>query len=623
MNGTIKTANMRLPVVVVGHVDHGKSTLLGRLLFETDSLPQGKVESIKEMIERRNTQFEWSFVLDAFKAERDQAITIDTTQIDLRTSERDYLLIDAPGHEEFLKNMITGAANATAAVLVIDAAEGVRDQTQRHAYLLKLLGIQEAIVVVNKMDLVNYAQDVFEKISVEIRSYLKELQVPCVEVIPVAARDGDNMLKLSRQTPWYKGLTVLEGLQSLHGTEPLIDKPLRLPVQDVYHFDARRLVVGRIESGRIKVGDEVSFAPNGKVAIVTGLEQWNANPKVSAGAGESVALTLDRELFIERGQIIHSNRSPNVTHDLRVRLVWFSRTELTLGTKLQVKFMTSTHHVNVSSIDAVIDLDNLSPSAAEKISQNNIAEVMLHSRTPFAVDSMDELAPTARGVLFDKDKVVGGCVVLSESDTGSTRNIFPTGHRVSAEQRVLANGHRSGVLWLTGLSGSGKSTLAMKLEQEIFKRGWQVYVLDGDNVRDRLNRDLGFSPEDRSENIRRVAEVARLLADSGSIVITAFISPYRVDRDRAREIASGNFHEIYIEADVGVCEGRDPKGLYARARKGEIKEFTGIDAPYEAPGGADLVVDTEHNSIERCIELLSNYVDDTFAYASSARKDVA
>ena len=336
MDHEVKGIVERLPVVVVGHVDHGKSTLLGRLLFETDSLPEGKLESLREMINRRSTEFEWSFVLDAFKAERDQAITIDTTQIDLRTVSRDYLLIDAPGHEEFLKNMITGAANATAALLVIDVAEGVRDQTQRHAYLLKLLGVREVAVIVNKMDLVKHVREAFVAVSNEIRSYLKELGVPCQDVIPVTARHGDNLVSLSEKMPWYQGSTVIDALGAFSSSSPLIDKPLRLPVQDIYHFDARRIVVGRIESGRIKVGDEIEFAPNGKVAVVTGLERWNATPKVSAGAGESVALTLDRDLFIERGQIIHSDNSLHVTHDLRVRLIWFSRTALELSGKLQV-----------------------------------------------------------------------------------------------------------------------------------------------------------------------------------------------------------------------------------------------------------------------------------------------
>lgn len=618
-----KDADLILPVVVVGHVDHGKSTLLGRLLFETDCLPEGKIDSIKAMINRRGTQFEWSFVMDAFKAERDQGVTIDTTQIELRTQDRDYLLIDAPGHEQFLKNMITGAANAAAALLVIDVAEGVRDQTQQHAYLLKLLSIQEVVVIVNKMDLVDHAQNPFEDVSRQIRSYLEEIDIQCQTVIPVTARDGDNLVALSERMSWYRGPTVVKALEALSPASLLIDKPLRLPVQDVYHFDARRIVVGRIESGRLKVGDEVSFSPTGKVATITGLERWNAAPKISAGAGESVALTLDRELFIERGQIIHSRNSPHITHDLAVRLIWFARIPLELGAKLQVKFMTSTHQVTIAAITAVIDLEGLTFSDAERVEQNTVAEVVLHSRTPFAVDSVDELAPTARGVLFDNFNVVGGCVVLNRSSSTESRNIYPTGHRISVEQRALANGHRSGVLWFTGLSGSGKSTLAMALEQELFKRGWQPYVLDGDNVRDRLNRDLGFSPYDRSENIRRVAEVARLIADSGNIVITAFISPYQVDRERAREIAPGAFHEIYIKASLDVCEDRDPKGLYAKARRGEISEFTGIDAPYEAPGQANLVVDTESQTIEQCVEMLARYVEDTFAYVPSVRKDVA
>ena len=614
LRGKLKDTDLMLPVVVVGHVDHGKSTLLGRLLYETGSLPEGKIETIKAMINRRSTQFEWSYVMDSFKAERDQGITIDTTQIELRTDFRHYLLIDAPGHEDFLKNMITGAATATAALLVVDVVEGVREQTKRHAYLLKLLGVREVVVIVNKMDLISHEESLFNNIHSRVQSYLENLNLACRAVIPVTSCDGDNLISLSERTPWYNGSTVIQALHSLKPTPQLIDKPLRLPVQDIYHFHSRRIVVGRIESGSLKVGDQINFSPSGKLAAVTSLEQWDGSSKISAGAGESVALTLDRELFIERGQILHTGRLPHVTHDLTVRLIWFAQSSLELGAKLQVKFMTSTHQVTVAEVKAVIDLETLTLLNDKSIVQNTIAEVVLHSRTPFAVDSVEDIAPTARGVLFDNFAVVGGCVTLNLSDSNSQRNIFPVGQGINAEQRALANGHKSGVLWFTGLSGSGKSTLATIVEQVLFKRGWHSYVLDGDNLRDGLNRDLGFSPNDRSENIRRVSEVAGLLSDSGSIVITAFISPYKVDRERARDIVPGAFHEIYIKADLEVCEGRDPKGLYAMARRGEINDFTGIDSPYESPEQPDLVVDTANNSVEQCVELLTSYIDDAFGH---------
>ena len=613
-----------LPIVVVGHVDHGKSTLLGRLLYETDNLPDGKVEAIETMIERRGTQFEWSFVLDAFKAERDQGITIDTTQIELRTRGTDYLLIDAPGHEEFLKNMITGAANATAALLVIDVVEGVREQTHRHTYLLKLLGVREVVVIVNKMDLVGYKQEAFNAVKQEIASYLVELDINCCGIIPASAREGGNLVDLTANMPWYSGSTVLASLEFFAPPTGLIEKSLRLPVQDIYHFDHRRIVVGKIESGRLKVGDEVGFAPNGKRAVITGLEVWNGKPKVSAGAGEAVALTLDRELFIERGQIIYdTGKGPNISHDIKVRLIWFARLPLSLGSKLQVKFQTATHQVTVAEIKAVIDLDTLSLGKAEIVEQNSVAEIVLHSRTPFAVDPINELEPTGRGVLFDSYNVVGGCVVLGEIGKKNERHIYPTGHRVDSEQRSMANGHRSGVLWFTGLSGSGKSTLAMALEHKLFQRGWRSYVLDGDNVRERLNSDLGFSPEDRGENIRRVAEVARLIADSGNIVISAFISPYEADRELAREISERDFHEIHIKASIETCEERDPKGLYAKARRGEIGQFTGVDAPYEAPENADLVIDTNKLSVEESVHILTKYVDEVFSHISLDRADLS
>jgi len=608
-------------IVIVGHVDHGKSTLIGRLLYDTDSLPPGKVEELEAVSARRGMAIEWSFVLDAFQAERDQAITIDTTQIWFKTALRDYVIIDAPGHREFLKNMVSGAASADAAIVVIDAAEGVREQSRRHAYLLHLLGIRQVAVVVNKMDLVGFEQARFEEVSKEITEYLASIGARPMVIVPISARDGDNMAKRSWRTPWYDGPTVLSALDAFHGHPGLGAQPLRLPIQDVYKFDARRILAGRIESGAIGVGDTVLFSPSNKTARVRSIEAWpdESRPQ-TAGAGEAVGITLDEQLFVERGEIAsHVENPPKLSTVFHARLFWLGRKPLAVGSRYKLKLLTQEADVTVQSIERIVDTQTLESSAGEAVERNAVAEVTLRSRRVLGLDDYGDLPKTGRFVLIEDYDTVGGGVISMEGlpdqrqaiEVKST-NVISVEHRLTADTRAARNGHHGGVLWFTGLSGAGKSTLAMEVEQRLFAKGYQVYVLDGDNVRRGLNANLGFSPEDRTENIRRVGEAAALFADSGVICITAFISPYRVDRDRARASAPGLFHEIYIKADVETCEQRDPKGLYKKARAGEIAQFTGISAPYEPPEAPDLVVDTAGESISQSVESIIRYVEKVF-----------
>ncbi|HEX2478658.1 MAG TPA: adenylyl-sulfate kinase [Geminicoccaceae bacterium] len=611
----------KLKIVIVGHVDHGKSTLVGRLFHDTGSLPEGKLETIKAVCERRGMPFEWAFLMDALQAERDQGVTIDTAQIQFRTKARDYVIIDAPGHKEFLKNMITGAASSEAALLLIDAAEGVREQSRRHGYLLHLLGVRQVAVLINKMDLVGYSAERFGDVAEEYREYLAGLGVSPTGFIPISAREGDGIAERSKAMRWYQGPTVLEALDQFVPGTPPVDLPLRLPIQDVYKFDQRRILVGRIASGRLAVGDELVFSPSNKAAKVKSIEGWSV-PELpgAAASGQSVGITLEDQIFVERGEVAsHRAQPPIESNVFRARVFWLGRAALEPGNRYTLKLNTSETDVTVQSIESVIDTGDLSSRPAELLERNGVAEVVLRTRGLLALDEHRANPLTGRFVLVEDHLPVGGGIISMEGYpdqreliTRRATNITTVGHGVANEARIARNGHKGGVLWFTGLSGSGKSTLALALEARLFAKGYHVYVLDGDNIRDGLNANLGFSPADRAENIRRVGEVAALFADAGFLVITSFISPYRADRERARRAAPEAFHEIFIEAPLEVCEGRDPKGLYKRARTGEIPEFTGVSSPYEPPEAAELVIHTGEHAVDDCLSELMAYVEQEF-----------
>ncbi len=601
-----------MPIVIVGHVDHGKSTLVGRILHDTNSLPDDKVAQLRALSEKRGLDLEWSFLLDALQIERDQGITVDTTQVWFRTPQRRYVIIDAPGHKEFLRNMLSGAAQAEAAILVIDASLGVGEQTRRHAYVLELLGLQQVIVAVNKMDLIGYDETRFQSVAEEIRDYLADLRIAPAAIVPISARHGDNVLARGSATAWYAGPTLIEVLDAAAPRPALTDRPLRLPIQDVYRVGDRRLIVGRVESGSVAVGQVLRFAPHGAVARVAGLESWGRpGAKLQAAAGECVALTLDEEIFVERGHLASEiDTSPIETNLLSTKVIWLDREPLAAGRRLTLRLGTARHDVTVEAIDRVIDVQGLGSRAGGGVEQNGVAMIQLRSRSRMAVDTFEANARTGRGVLIDGFRVVGGCVV--ERAVAVQANVFGVRSTVERHEREEVSGHRGGVLWLTGLSGAGKSTLAMGLQRRLFGRGRQVYVVDGDNLREGLNRDLGFSPAERSENIRRAAEVARLFAEAGFIVLVSLISPLAVDRQRARRLIGEDFREIYVRADLAACRARDPKRLYARAEAGEIPEFTGVSAPYEAPTAPDLIVDTTALGIDDAVAALESFVEANF-----------
>jgi len=613
-----------LKIVIVGHVDHGKSTLIGRLFHDTGSLPEGKTEAIQKMCERRGMPFEWAFLMDALKAERDQGITIDVSQIHFKTALRDYVLIDAPGHREFIKNMVTGAAQADAAVLVVDAQEGVQEQTRRHGYLLHLLGVHQVAVVINKMDIVEFSKARYQEVAAQVNDYLAGIGIDLqhTAIVPVSSRDGDNIVTLSKRMAWYDGVTLAEALDIFQPPLPPLELPLRFPVQDVYKFDDRRIFAGRIESGHLHDGDVLLFSPSNKTARIRSIEAWNTKDKVMAvRAGQCVGVTLDEQLFVERGEMASLvTNPPMLTNVFRGRLFWLGRNPLAEGNRYKLKLGTAEHMVEVEKIERVVDVQELGTADTKVVERNSVAEVVFRTRRQIAVDPFSINMLTGRFVIVEDYDIVGGGLISMDGyadqwpgQTVRSTNITRVEHRVGIDERSEANGHKGGILWLTGLSGAGKSTLGFSLEQHLFRKGYQVYVLDGDNVRHGLCADLGFSPEDRVENIRRVGHAAGLFARAGFVVITAFISPYRADRDRIRAIDPEIFHEVHIDADLATCEGRDPKGLYAKARRGEIEDFTGISAPYEPPVSPELVINTANHSVEECLVQLDKYVSNVLA----------
>jgi bifunctional enzyme CysN/CysC len=609
----------QLKIVIVGHVDHGKSTFVGRLFHDTGSLPEGKLEQLQAVAQRRGTPFEWANLMDALQAERDQNITIDTAQIWFRTKKRQYVIIDAPGHKEFLKNMVTGAANADAALLVIDAAEGIQEQSRRHGYLLNLLGIRQVAVLVNKMDLQEYSQERFNGIERDFRVFLKSVGVTPSCFIPISARHGDNIAERSAKMPWWQGRTVVETLDDFQLTDTPSGKPLRFPVQDIYRFDDRRILAGRIESGTLKVGDRLVFSPSNKSSTVKTIERWNAPAATKAEAGESIGVTLTEQIFVSRGAV--AAQESNLPHELNrfsARLFWLGREPFKKGKTYKIKLATQECPCEIDEIKRVIDSSTLEAITRDQpfVGRNEVAEITLRTKMPMAFDAHADVPPLGRFVIVDGLEVSGGGIIIADNYPKRTpdrfqksHNIFWSQGKVTSAQRAERNGHEGRVLWLTGLSASGKSTIANELERELFNVGQHVYVLDGDNMRHGLCSDLGFSPRDRKENIRRIGEAAKLFADAGIICVTAFISPYRSDRDLVRQILEpGKFAEIYVNAPLTVCEQRDPKGLYAKARAHQIKDFTGVSAPYEPPLKPELELLTDQLSVHECVAKIIEFL---------------
>jgi bifunctional enzyme CysN/CysC len=603
-NGTTRP---QVRIAIVGDVDDGKSTLVGRLLYETGSLPEDRLAMLKEASARRGMSFEWSFLLDALQTERDQGITIDTTQIRFRTGARDIVLIDAPGHTEFLRNMITGAAQADAAVLLIDAQQGVREQTRRHCYLLHLLGVAQVAVVVNKMDLVDFSAARFQAICDEISARLIDLGMTPTAMIPVSARDGDGVARRSERIGWYTGPTVVDALDALIPARSLDASPLRLPVQAIYKFDDRRIVAGRIESGMLSAGDEVVIMPAGKIARIKTVENWPVTPVVGPqSAGRSVGVTLDRELFVERGDVIaHLSTAPRDTRRIRARIFWLHDASLAVGARILLRIATREVRATVAAIEKAIDPGDLESVAATAIARHHVGEVDLALAQLIAADAYVDNPRAGRLVIEIDGRIAGGGLVLSvNAEHRATVDIVPVESALQPAERSARYRHDGAVVWLTGLPGSGKSTLARALERSIFEAGGVPVLLDGDTLRNSVNADLGFSPAHRSENVRRLAKIAMHLAHLGHIAIVAAISPVQADRDRARTSGGEKFYEVYVSTDRAVCEARDAKGHYAKARAGQLKGFTGVTNQYEVPLDADVSIDCGDCSVAQAVAIV-------------------
>jgi len=613
---TVVETQSQLRVVTVGHVDHGKSTLIGRLLNDNGNLPEGKVEELRAISERRGVAFEWSFVLDALQSERDQAITIDTTRIWLRTPQREVVLIDAPGHKEFLRNMVTGASDADAALLVVDARDGVSEQTRRHALLLELIGVEQVVVAVNKMDSVGFDEARFEEIRRELGPILERIGIAPRAFVPISARGGDMVAERGTNLPWYTGPTVFTAMLALDRRSRATDGSLRIAVQGVVRHDLQRIFVGRVISGTLSVGDEIMVSPARRTAHVRSIETWPHAPKAEARTGESVGFTLDGPLYVDRGDVVSSvGEAPTLSKIFRARLLWLGQRLLHVGDRFRLQIGTRQANVEVDSFDRIIDIESLNRNDADAVQTHDVAEVVLRSSELLALDRVARHAELGRFILLDGlDIVAGGTVldVLTNPKAQNTKNLVAVA-LLDNDSRAWSNGHRGAVIWLTGLPAAGKSTIAVAVERRLFEQGHHAYVLDGDNLRQGLNSDLGFSPEDRHENIRRAGEVAALFADAGIIAIASFISPHRADRELARRAAGKDFHEIYVKADTALCEARDPKGHYRKARAGEIPDFTGINNDYEPPLDPRLTLDTGTLSVDECVAAVLDYIDDHVA----------
>lgn len=618
----ISSQDAATPIVIVGHVDHGKSTLIGRLLHDTDNLQEGKVAQIIESSKKRGLKIEWSFLLDSLQIERDQGVTVDSTRIPFLLGGREFVIVDAPGHRQFLRNMITGAADAEAAVLVVDAAEGAREQTRRHAMLLHLIGIRHVIVLLNKVDLLDFDQKKIEAVEQSVSELLGKLDLEAALFVPASARDGDNIAARSDRMPWYKGPTLTEALAQVPSPASRANLPLRLPVQDVYRFNDKRYVAGRIERGRVRVGDTVIIGTQKTPARIASIESWHTAPQVSAVAGQSIAVTLEPDVIPDRGDLLHLPEAPPVEASrIRTRLFWLRQEPLRVGESFKLRLATAEHAVTVTSIDSVLNLEDLTEQPGEEVPAEGFAEITLSAAENVQFDPFVPGTADGRGVLVDRQqRIVGGAPLIEAATIAAGEKVIhPSASTVTLQDRERAKGHRGGVFWLTGLSGAGKSTLARGAEAALFASGLDVTVLDGDTLRSGLCKDLGFSEADRTENVRRAAEVARILRDAGEIVLVALISPLQSDRALARQVIGDGFAEIFVDADLITCEQRDPKGLYAAARSGKITGFTGIDAPYEAPQSPALHLKTSSGTAESVVKTLAAFVKDATTLSSVTR----
>jgi bifunctional enzyme CysN/CysC len=597
-----------LRFITCGSVDDGKSTLIGRLLYEAGLLYDDQLAALEADSRKVGTQggdLDFALLLDGLMAEREQGITIDVAYRFFSTDKRKFIVADTPGHEQYTRNMVTGASTADAAILLVDAGKGLLPQTRRHSYLASLLGIRHVVLAVNKMDLVGYAHPTFAAIESDYRAFAAQIGLEDVRCIPVAALHGDNVVSLSARMPWYQGPTVLGYLETVEIDHARLERaPFRMPVQWVNrpHADFRGFA-GLVAGGTVRPGDRVRVLPSGRESRVARLAAADGD-LAQAVPGQSITLVLADEIDVSRGDVIAAADSPaGVADQFEATVVWMSDQPMLPGRPYWLKIGAKTVGATVSHLKYRVNVNTLEHLAAKRLGLNEIGVGNLALDRPIAFDAYRDNRDTGGFILIDRltNHTVGAGML--HFALRRSQNIHWQATDLHKQVRALQKGQRACVLWFTGLSGAGKSTIANLVEQRLYGRSLHTYLLDGDNVRHGLNRDLGFTDEDRVENIRRVAEVARLMVDAGLIVLVSFISPFRSERAMARGLLeAGEFVEIFVDVPLAVAEERDPKGLYRKARRGELKNFTGIDSPYEMPERPEVHIDTTATTPERAAE---------------------
>jgi bifunctional enzyme CysN/CysC len=586
-----------LRFITCGSVDDGKSTLIGRLLYESklifdDQLAQLAADS--QRIGTRGGELDFALLVDGLAAEREQGITIDVAYRFFSTERRKFIVADTPGHEQYTRNMVTGASTAELAVILVDARKGVLVQTRRHSFLVHLIGIPRIVLAVNKMDLVGYARAAFEDIVAQYREFAARLGLTDFTPIPLSAVYGDNVLKRSDKMPWYSGPALLEHLETVEVDAWLAGRPFRLPVQWVNRPNAEfRGFAGLIASGSLRPGDRLRVLPSGResrvVRIVTAAGDLEA-----ATAGQSVTVTLDAEVDVSRGDVLAAaDDPPQVADQFEATIVWLQEEPMLQGRTYLMKSGTRTVSATVTPLKHRVNVNTLEHEPAERLELNDIGVCELELDRPIPFEPYRDSRALGGFILIDRltNNTAGACLI--NFALRRSQNVHWQALDVDKPLRARLKGQKACVLWLTGLSGAGKSTIANRVEKRLAAAGRHTYLLDGDNVRHGLNKDLGFTAQDRVENIRRVAEVARLMVDAGLIVLVSFISPFRSERRMARELfAAGEFYEVFVDTPLAEAERRDVKGLYRKARRGELKNFTGIDSPYETPENPEIRIDT-------------------------------
>ena len=596
-----------LRFITCGSVDDGKSTLIGRLLHDTKLLLDDQLAALEADSRRHGTQngqIDFALLVDGLQAEREQGITIDVAYRFFSTDQRKFIVADCPGHEQYTRNMATGASTADLAIVLVDARKGLLTQTRRHSYIVSLLGIRHVVLAVNKMDLVDHDQTVFARIADDYRALAAQLGIPDVTCIPLSALNGDNMLSRSERMSWYAGPTLLEHLETVDVSHARRDLGLRMPVQWVCRPDQNfRGFAGTLVSGTARVGDEIVALPSGRRSKIARIVTGDGDLP-SAITGQAVTLTLEDEIDISRGDVIAAASSPaQVADQFAAHLLWMGEHALLPGRPYWLKIGARTVGASITEIKHRVDVNTQDHLAAKHLELNEVGYCNLHLDQPVAFESYADSRELGAFILIDRQ--TNGTVAAGTLDFALRRaaNIHWQHLEVDKAARARSLGQAPRCVWFTGLSGSGKSTVANLVEKRLAALGLHTYILDGDNVRHGLNKDLGFSEEDRVENIRRVAEVSKLMVDAGLIVLVSFISPFRAERQMARELFEGDeFVEVHVDTPLEVAEGRDVKGLYAKARAGKIPNFTGIDSPYEAPVSPELRLDTVANAPEDLAE---------------------